>query len=168
MEADKGLEQTRIDAILYKFEMIFGEVPDLYLKMAAQAPELLLSLDYLESMLTNSEFSAMEKQIIMLTYSLENNCELCSTIHKELSFLNDLDISEVEKIINSQTLFNPNLEALVQMVQHFANSKGHLDPEIVQTFFDAGYTSKDLASLINFIATKLITNYYANAIEFMN
>ena len=154
--------------IIKRYQLVFGKAPELYVKMAEYYPELLLSLNYLEEKLADSNFNSIEIQIIMLVYSIENKSELCSGVHKEFSCLNDLDVKEVERIIDGHILENTKWDNLAKMVKHFYNTKWHLDKNIVNSFFKAGYDSQHFFNIIHFGALKVITNFYANALSCVN
>lgn len=59
----------------------------------------------------------------------------------------------------NQALFDARLDALARLVQDIAAERGHDNPDLLQAFFDAGWTQENLVDVIVVIGDKPITNY---------
>lgn len=144
-----------LDAVQSKF----GFVPNL-IGTLANAPEVLNSYLALDEQFAQSGFSPAERQIILLTVSVENECPYCVAAHSTI-LKNQLKVSAelVAQIRNGDPVTQSPENALVTLVREVVYQRGHVSEETVDQFLAAGYQKSQLLGLLVGVAMKTITNY---------
>lgn len=133
-----------------------GFVPNLYAVMALSEHAL---GNYLALTSGKSSLKAKEKEVVNLVVSQYNHCLYCLSAHTKFAKLNGFSDDQVLEIRKSQISFDSKLDALAKVVKSIVENKGHADPEILDSFFAAGYTDENLLDAIILVGDKTITNY---------
>jgi AhpD family alkylhydroperoxidase len=144
--------QVLFDALKKKV----GKVPNLYATMA-YSEHALGSYLTLQGSLTS--LTGKEKEVVNLVVSQVNDCAYCLAAHTFIGKLNGFNDQQILEIRTGSVSFNPKLNALAALVKSFTENKGKPAPELVDNFFDAGYTKESLVDTIVLIGDKIITNY---------
>jgi uncharacterized peroxidase-related enzyme len=134
-----------------------GKVPNLYAAIGYSAKALKGYLDY-NQILNNGVFNAKEREAVSLAVSEVNTCTYCLSAHTMGAL--KLGYTQEETIaIRKGEVSDPSLNAIVQLARAIVIDKGHVDPTLVDRFFEAGYKENALLELAGLVAARTFTNY---------
>lgn len=135
-----------------------GFVPKLFGNLA-ESPETLSAYLQLSGLVDKLSFTPLEKQIVLITASIENGCEYCVAAHSTISDLQKLDRGVIDSLRAGERLSDNKLEVLRVTTQQLVEKRGWLSDADIQAFVDAGYSKGQLLELTVGIALKTISNY---------
>jgi uncharacterized peroxidase-related enzyme len=144
--------------LVEKAESNFGFLPNILAGMA-EAPALLEGYMTLSGIFDKTSLSPVERQLILLTVSYENECNFCVAAHTGGAKKAQMDDSHIEALRNGRTLDDPKLEALRSFTQKIVKNRGWLDDADVQKMLDAGYSKQNVLEVIVGVGLKTISNY---------
>ena len=133
-----------------------GSVPNLF-AVFAQSENALGT--YLALSGAKTSLKAKEKEVINLIVSQVNSCEYCLAAHTAIAKMNGFSADQILEIRRGEIGFDSKLDALVKVAKSIAENKGHADPQLVENFFEVGYTEGSLIDLVIVVGDKTITNY---------
>ena len=142
---------------LQSMEDNIGFVPNVFSAIAASESALAAFVD-MNNCFTNSLFSQIEQQIILLATSTENQCGYCVAGHTTFSEMQGIPKVYIEAMRNNQKLPNGKLEALNQFTRSLVINRGNVSDEHVKNFLSAGYKQSDVINLILGISIKTFSN----------
>ena len=105
--------------------------------------------------------SGKEKEAVNLIVSQVNNCVYCQSAHLVLGKMNGFSDEQLLDIRNAKSA-NPKLNALVQLAAEITKTRGYVNPELLDAFFNEGYTNENLVDLILQVSDKTAMNYLHN------
>lgn len=146
--------------ILANTKKSLGFIPNMYGFLAGN-PALLDGYAYAyNSFRTHSGFSPVEQEVILLSVSLENECEYCVSAH---SFVADNMSKVPQEVTNAiragKDINEPKLNALYRFTRAVTANRGHLAESDIQDFFDAGYNESHIMGVIAGVGVKTFSNY---------
>ena len=100
-----------------------------------------------------------EKEIVNLVVSQYNQCIYCLSAHTQLAKMQGFTDEQIIEIRKANITFDAKYNALAQLVKSTVENKGHATPEILDSFFAAGYTEGNLVDVVVLIGDKIMTNY---------
>jgi uncharacterized peroxidase-related enzyme len=133
-----------------------GFVPNLYATFALNPTAL---GDYLTLQNRESTLSAKEREIINLIVSEVNICLYCLSAHTVLGKMNGFSDEQILEIRSGKASFDPKFDALAKFVRAVAVHRGKPSSEVVEAFFEAGYTEANLVDALIVVGDKIISNY---------
>ena len=150
-EARPVLEDLQRDA---------GYVPNLFAIMAT-APALLEGYVTLQSTFLGSatSLSHVEKQVVLMSASVENGCTYCVAGHTAVSVMQRVPDDVIAGIRDDTPLADAKLQALRHFVQLMVKQRGWVDDADVTAFLAAGYTQRNVLEVVLGIAVKTASNY---------
>jgi AhpD family alkylhydroperoxidase len=103
----------------------FKFIPNLF-GVFANSPVLLEGYVGLEKTFDKGSLSAVERQIILLSASVENSCGYCMAAHSTLlkAFMH-VPAEVVSAVRANQPVSDPKLEALVALTKEIVRERGH-------------------------------------------
>jgi uncharacterized peroxidase-related enzyme len=107
-------------------------------------------------------FNNKEKEVINLVVSQVNGCEYCQAAHTAIGKMNGFTDEQVISLRKGEAPFNEKIDALVKTAKAITLKKGRIEDEVLEIFFDAGYTKENLVDLIVAIGEKTTTNLLHN------
>jgi uncharacterized peroxidase-related enzyme len=107
-------------------------------------------------------FNNKEKEVINLVVSQVNGCEYCQAAHTTIGKMNGFTDEQVISLRKGEAPFNEKFDALVKTAKAITLKKGRIEDEVLEIFFDAGYTKENLVDLIVAIGEKTTTNLLHN------
>lgn len=141
------------------FEQIksgLGFMPNLYATFA-HSEEALGGVMMLQNARTS--LSPKAREVVSLVVSQVNGCDYCLAAHtaagKKVGF-NDAQLLELRR---GRASFDAQLDALARLVRNIVSERGHADPALVQSFFDAGWIEANLVDAVVAIGHITMTNY---------
>src|SRR6056297_3654633 len=103
-----------------------------------------------------------EKEVINLVVSQVNGCTYCQAAHTQLGKMNGFSEEQTIELRKGTAGFNGKLDALVKLVKEITENRGVISDDVLQAFFDAGYTKENLVDVILNIGEKTTTNLLHN------
>lgn len=143
-------------AIFDNIEKRFGVVPNLFATMAHSGNAL---SSYMALQSARSTISGKAREVVNLVVSQVNECEYCLAAHTMVGKMSGLSDEQIVEIRRGRVSFDSKLDALARLTQGIVRNRGHVDPALVDSFFDAGWTKENLVDTIVAIGDKTITNY---------
>lgn len=149
-------------AILENLQSKLGFVPNLYATFAHSENGLsnVLAVGNLKS-----SMSTKEKEVIFLAVSEVNNCEYCLAAHTVIAQGNGFTIDETIEFREGRSSQNQKLDALARLAKDLAENKGNASPEVLENFFEQGYTEGSLVDTVILVGEKTMANYLHSATQ---
>ena len=136
----------------------YGAVPNLH-AVLAEAPAALEAYDALWKAFGRTSLSPIEKQVVYLTSSYENECHYCMAGHSVLARMAGMESAAIEALREGTPLPDPKLDALRGFAREVVTSRGRVSEETVSAFLAAGYTRQSVLEVILGISVKVLSNY---------
>lgn len=148
---------SRTDSILQDVKKDVGFVPNVYAAIAASSTGLNAFID-LHHHFSETRFSPVEVQIILLATSAENRCGYCIAGHT--TFARQLQIPEeyIVAMRNDLPLSDPKLETLNQFTRSLVKNRGQVSSHLIHSLSEAGYTNSDVINIILGVSLKTFSN----------
>ena len=145
--------------LLEKVQKSFKFVPNLF-GVFANSPVLLEGYLGLEGVFEKGSLSAVERQIVLLSASVENSCRYCTAAHSTLlkAFLH-VPADVVSAVRSNQPVSDPKLNALVALTKEIVSERGHVRTEVMENFLAAGYRKDQVLEVLIGVALKTMSNY---------
>lgn len=144
--------------IFDNLQKALGFVPNLYATIAYSTNGLERFLTYQNA---KTSLSNKEKEAVNLIVSQVNNCEYCQSAHLVLGKMNGFSDEQLFEIRNGKAA-DTKLNSLVQLAADITKNHGYASSELVEDFFNQGYTNENLVDLILQVSDKTAMNYLHN------
>jgi uncharacterized peroxidase-related enzyme len=148
-------------AIFDSLHKALGFVPNLYATIAWSKNGLARYLAYQNAPTT---LSNKEEEAVNLVVSQVNGCLYCQSAHTLLGKMNGFTDEQLIDIRKGKGP-TPKLNALVQLAKNITETRGYADAQLVDDFFEQGYTNEHLVDLILQVSDKTAMNYLHNLIQ---
>lgn len=135
-----------------------GKVPNAYLTIGTNAPDLLAQTLQLNATLAKSSLHAREREAINLVVSEESGCDYCLAAHTPQA--RKAGYSEVQTLELRQGFLadDARIDALVKFVQLLVSTRGTLPASYVDAFKSAGFNDQQVVETIGVVTAILFTN----------
>ena len=143
-------------ALFDSLKKVLGFVPNLYATFAHSDTAL---GTYLTLQNAKSSLSPKARELINLVVSQVNGCQYCLAAHSVVGKMVGFSEDQILEIRRGSAGFDPRLDALARLVRSIALERGHADPALLQTFFDAGWAEANLVDAMLVIGDKTVSNY---------
>lgn len=138
----------------------FGFVPNL-MATFANSPEVLNGYLALADQWGRTHFSPIEREVVLLAVSLENECHYCGSAHATiLKGMLKFPAENVEAIVHNQATGDAKVDALVEVTRDIVSSRGKPQPATIARFLEVGFTATQLTDLLLGVGLKTISNYF--------
>jgi uncharacterized peroxidase-related enzyme len=124
---------------LRRLEHGIGFVPNLAATMA-ESPTLINAFVNLRQTLAGGELTGVEREIVALAVSLENDCDYCMAAHSTFALMQNADHDAVAAARAGDEPNDPKLGALYRFARSLVASKGHVSDDETQALLAAGYS----------------------------
>jgi AhpD family alkylhydroperoxidase len=135
-----------------------GFVPNLYATIAYSENGLGKYLAYQNAKTT---LSNREKEAVNLIVSQVNSCIYCQSAHTVIGKMNGFTDEQLLDIRRGKAT-DAKLNSLVQLAESITKNRGNADADLVDAFFEQGYTNENLIDLILQVSDKTAMNYLHN------
>lgn len=132
-----------------------GFVPNLYASFAHSSNAL---ATYLALQAAPSALTLREREVVNLAVSQVNGCRYCLAAHTALARGAGFDAAQILALRRGGAPFDPRLDALARLARGLAQARGDLDPALVQSFLDAGWSREQLVDTVVLVGDKTISN----------
>ncbi|EOI3503492.1 carboxymuconolactone decarboxylase family protein [Cronobacter dublinensis] len=135
-----------------------GKVPNAYLTIGTQSPELLGQMLQLNATLHKGSLSARELEAINLAVSEESGCDYCLAAHTLMAKKAGYTDEQTRELREARFSDDAHINALVQFVQSLVSTRGTVAAEHVTAFREAGFTEQQVVETIGAVSAILFTN----------
>jgi uncharacterized peroxidase-related enzyme len=142
---------------LRALEKGLGFVPNLAATMA-ESPTLINAFVNLRQTLAAGELSGVEREIVALAVSLENDCDYCMAAHSTFALMQRADKDAVAAARTGEEPDDPRLGALYRFARSLVASKGHVGDDDTRAFLDAGYSPGALFEVVAQVGHTTLAN----------
>ena len=133
-----------------------GMVPNLYATFAHSETAL---PTYLAFRNAKSSLMGKAREVVNLVTSQVNKCEYCLAAHTALGGMVGFTSEQIIEIRHGHASFDPKFDALARLTKSVVESRGHIDPALLDGFFAAGWTKENLVDAIVIMGDKTVSNY---------
>lgn len=143
-------------AIFDKLEKGLNFVPNLFATLAYSDTAL---ENYLTFSNAKTSLSLKEKEVVNLAVSQVNNCLYCLSAHTAIGKMNGFTDEQILELRAGEASFDEKLNALAKLSRNITVNRGATDADVLEGFFNAGYTKGNLVDVISLVGDKTIFNY---------
>ena len=133
-----------------------GMVPNLYATFAYSETAL---PTYLAFQNAKSSLMGKAREVVNLVTSQVNQCEYCLAAHTALGGMVGFTSEQIIEIRHGHVSFDSKLDALARLTKGVVESRGHIDPALVDGFFAAGWSQENMVDAIVIMGDKTVSNY---------
>jgi AhpD family alkylhydroperoxidase len=124
----------------------------------AESPTLIDGFVGLRKTLAGGELSGVEREIVAIAVSLENDCGYCMAAHSTFALMLNADMTAVLDARGGREPEDPKLGALYRFARSLVASKGHVSEHERQALLDAGYSRGALFDVIAQVGHTTLAN----------
>ena len=135
-----------------------GKVPNAYLTIGGNSPEVLGQMLQLNATLHKGSLSARELEAINLAISEESGCDYCLAAHTLMAKKAGYSDEQAKELREARFSEDARINALVQFVQYVVSSRGTVPAEHVEAFRQAGFTDRQVVETLGAVSAILFTN----------
>jgi uncharacterized peroxidase-related enzyme len=136
-----------------------GFIPNLFATFA-ESPTLLSGYLALAGAVSKGSLSAVERQIVLIAVSAENDCEYCVAAHSTVAGMLRASAALVQAIREGAPTTDSRIDALVSFVRTTVRTRGNVPDGTVEAFLAHGFTKDQLGEVMLGIGLKTISNYF--------
>ncbi len=150
---------TDNQGIFDNLEKQLGFVPNLFATYAYSDNAL---KNYLALNGAKTSLKAKEKEAINLAVSQVNNCEYCLAAHTAIGKMNGFNDEQIIELRQGKASFDERLDVLAKLAKNITENRGEASSDVLENFFNAGFTKENLIDTIVLVGDKTISNYINN------
>jgi uncharacterized peroxidase-related enzyme len=139
-------------------EKKYGFVPNM-MATFAHAPAVLDGYIALGAAWEKSSLTAKERQLILLTASVENRCAYGAAVHATVLKSLGVDGKTIKAVRTKSPLRDEKLNSLVALTRELVTERGFVPERIKEHFIETGYDESSLMEVLAGIALMTMTNY---------
>lgn len=147
---------TGNQVIFDNLENALGFVPNLYATYAHSENAL---GNYLALSGAKTSLNAKQKEVINLAVSQANECLYCLAAHTAIGKMNGFNDAQILELRGGSASFDNALDALARLARNITENRGSTDADVLENFFNAGWTKENLVDTIVLVGDKTISNY---------
>ena len=147
---------SKNQAIFDNLEKAVGFVPNLFATYAHSENAL---ENYLTFSNAKTSLNAKQKEVVNLAVSQVNNCIYCLSAHTAIGKMNGFTDDQILELRAGGASFDSKLDALAKLAKNITENRGATDTDVVDNFFNAGWTKENLIDTIVLVGDKTISNY---------
>lgn len=136
----------------------FGFVPNL-MTAFSPSPAVLEAYLVIADLVSKTSFTAKEQHAGALIISQKLGCHYCLAAHGTLGKSLGLEKETVVALQTGAPLTDCRLGALRTLLLSIIETKGHPEPETIETFREAGFTDVQIGEAVLLVTWKTLSNY---------
>ena len=148
--------------ILADTQKSMGFVPNL-IRVMAEAPAAAEAYLSLMDIFDRSSLSDTEQQTVLLSVSFSNGCDYCMAAHTTLANMKRVPSEIIEALRTGIPLADARLDALATLTRSIVETRGWPDDAATETFFKAGYGTREYLEVLVGVTMKTLSNYVNHA-----
>jgi len=145
-------------AVMDAYTERFGFIPNL-IGILAESPAAVKAYAQTYELLSETDFTPAEQQLLYLTISRANGCTYCVAAHTMGGKMVGLDDETIAAIRADRPILDAKLAALSDFALKVVKKRGHVSRDNVNDFLTAGYSKAQILEVLLAAATKTISNY---------
>lgn len=145
--------------LLYALQGSMGFVPNVYAFMTRSETALKRMLDFMD---VSTVFGPVETAAIHLVTGQVNQSPYCLAAHTAMAKEAGLTDEQIIAIRKGNVIWDKKLDTLVDFTCELVTNRGKVSPEMIDRFYQAGYTDACLVDLTMLVGISTITNYINN------
>jgi uncharacterized peroxidase-related enzyme len=144
---------------LEKVKKGFGFIPNLFAAFS-NSPVLLEGYLGLDAAYSKGTLSPVERQLVLLTASVVNECPYCTAAHSTVAKgMLHVPAAVVAAVRARRPVTDTKLNALVNLTREVVEARGHVAPATIQSFLDVGFHRGQIGEVLVGVALKTMSNY---------
>ncbi len=143
-------------AIFDNLEKAVGFVPNLFATYAHSENAL---GNYLALSGAKTSLNAKQKEVVNLAVSQVNDCIYCLSAHTAIGKMNGFSEDQILELRAGRASFDNKLDALARLARNITQNRGATNADVLDNFFNAGWTKENLIDTIVLVGDKTISNY---------
>lgn len=152
--APEGSKET-----LKQIQKAFGFIPNL-MATFANSPAVLNGYMAMDAAWEKSSLTPKERQLILLTTSVVNNCNYCKSAHSTiLKGMMKIDANIVAAVREGKPLADKKLNSLVSLTRELVSERGYASENAKKEFLNQGYNEVQFMEIMIGVALKTVSNY---------
>jgi uncharacterized peroxidase-related enzyme len=155
-EADTAPEASR--AHLEALTRTFGFLPN-HPKILAESPAALRAYRALNEILSESSFTPIERNALLIAISVEHRCDYCVSAHTTLLRMAQGPDQVIRGLRTRKSTGDARIDALARFARTMVEKRGWADDADVQAFLDAGFSREQVLEVVAALSLKTLTNY---------
>lgn len=144
--------------ILADVQEAYGFTPNL-MAIFAESPAAVEAYATLSGIFDKSDLTPTERQVILMTNNLLNNCNYCMAAHTTIAKMQNLPSDVIEALRNNVPIADAKLEALRVFTTKINQQRGFVEQADMDAFVAAGYTKGNILEVILGTSLKVLSNY---------
>ena len=148
--------------ILEQLENQLGFIPNIYATYAHSDTALARYLAFANG---KTSLNNREKEVVNLAASQVNGCTYCQAAHTQLGKMNGFTDEQILELRSGKASFDNKIDALARLTRELIANRGKISDEVLENFFNAGYTKENLIDVIVGAGEKSITNLLHNVTD---
>jgi uncharacterized peroxidase-related enzyme len=146
---------------LRALEQGLGFVPNLAATMA-ESPALVRGFVELRGTLAGGELTGVEREIVALATSIENDCDYCMAAHSTFALMQGADERAVAAARAGDAPEDARLGALYRFARELVARRGHISQTETQALRNVGYSNGALLEVVAQIGFTTLANLAHN------
>jgi uncharacterized peroxidase-related enzyme len=135
-----------------------GFLPNMFATIA-ESPAAVNGYVALENALAKGTLSSAERQLLHTTISSEHGCLYCTAAHSTFAGMFKADEASVAEARAEAAPSATRLGALMTFAREVIRERGQISDDVLQAFFDAGFTKAQALEVVANIGLKTISNF---------
>lgn len=136
-----------------------GMIPNLFAAMA-ESPQLLEAYQVLHALFQETGLDAEEQTVVWQAVNREHECHYCLPAHTAVAHRMGVDTRVIDATRDGLPLPSKKLEVLRNLTLSLVKERGRPDPSILDEFYRAGYTGRNLLEVLLGVTQKVMSNYF--------
>jgi len=136
-----------------------GFIPNLFATFA-ESPTLLSGYLALDGAFNKGTLSPIERQMVLIAVSAENDCEYCVAAHSTVAGMLRANEETVRAVREGSAANDSRIDALVNFVRTVVRTRGNVSEGTAEAFLAHGFTKDQLGEVLLGIGLKTISNYF--------
>lgn len=136
----------------------FGLIPNLVGEFA-ESPAVIEGYLGLSGALKKSGLTDLEREIVLISASVENGCHYCVAAHTTVTQAQGLDQAVIAAVRAGGPIADARLEALRRFTVTVVRERGWVSDAEVARLLDAGWTRANVLEVVLGVGLKTISNY---------
>lgn len=143
---------------LTAIERRFGFIPNVF-AVQAESPAMLEGFQTLLGAFGKTAFSVTEREIVLITASIENGCTFCVAAHTASAKKQGVSSAVIESLREGKSLGEAKLDALRRFARAVVMGRGAVCRTETEAFLKAGYDNRAILEVIMGVALMVMSNY---------
>lgn len=144
--------------LLAGVEQAYGFIPNLMATLS-ESPAAVEAYATLAGIFDKSDFTAAERQVVLMTNNRLNGCTYCMAAHSTISKMQGVPADVISTLRAGTSFEDEKLEALRTFTVKIVENRGFVSDADIQAFTAAGYSKGNVLEVILGTSLKVISNY---------